>query len=755
MAGNGSSDQGITIYFEGNKVQFDRTIDGMKKELDLLKVSTRSYMKEFKRTGDLSNLYKATKDLYLQSVAARQSVRLWADEVARLRNENEGNNKEYHNALKQWERAKETLANINDKLQKNNDLIDEFIKTEEIRQLNEKFAETADRLNDVGDALTNAGDALKPLSDNAQKFLKNATDQAISFESAFADVRKTVNATDEEFDVLTDDVRQLATEVPTTAQDLAKIMGLAGQMNVPTDQLIDFTRAMVDFGNATNITAEDATQDIAQIYNVIGKGGNFSTLDNLLSTIVELGNNTATTEKDIVEMFTNIAAASSRVGMTEQQMAALAATLSSLNLDKGGASAISKILTTIDMQVATNGKKLEEWASAAKMSVADFKKAWGEDAAGALTAILKGMSETTDEGGSLNQMLDELGVSELRQIDTLSRLVNAQGEYQKNIGLANNAYKEGTALSVEASKRYQTVESRIQILKNSFNEFSMTIGELFLPFINKGIDLLMKFTEWLNNLSADSNTFIAVIMAVSAALSPLLLGIGKIVTLIGGFVKGHLAALIVNVKGLLETVTIFGTTLGNLLIPIGLIIAVLVDLYNTNEGFRTALNDLVAVIGGTLKAALDLIISVFQLLWGIITKVVDIVAKLWNEFKETVWGKIFIQIMTDIINIVKDVINFVQQLIGVLQEAVNWFMRLIGVSNEVASSGVAGMRVGRGEIAPDSGGFGSLNSGGFMSGGITLNASFNVSTNNVTRADVEQWSEWLADGINTRLGEAI
>lgn len=54
-----------------------------------------------------------------------------------------------------------------------------------------------------------------------------------------------------------------------------------------------------------------------------------------------------------------------------------------------------------------------------------------------------------------------------------------------------------------------------------------------------------------------------------------------------------------------------------------------------------------------------------------------------------------------------------------------------------------------------SGGYGSLNSGGYRSGGITLNASFNVNANNVTRADVEQWSGWLVDSINTKLGEAI
>ena len=201
------------------------------------------------------------------------------------------------------------------------------------------------------------GEALKPLSDYAGKGLKTAANSAIDFESAFADVKKTVKTTEDEFTSIRAGLLDLSERVPTTASDLAKIAGLAGQMNVGADDIVWFTKKMVDFGNATNITAEEAVTDIAQIYNVIGKGGNFDTLDNLLSTIVELGNNTATTEKDIVQMFTNIAAGASRVGMTEAQMAALAATLSSLNLDKGGASAISKILTTIDKQVALRNSR--------------------------------------------------------------------------------------------------------------------------------------------------------------------------------------------------------------------------------------------------------------------------------------------------------------------------------------------------------------------------------------------------------------
>lgn len=747
--------EGITIYFEGNTVNFDKSVSGIKKALSLLKSMTSTYMKEYKKTGDINKFAQAVGNLAEEQRVAALSVQAWADKVAALKRENKENTKEYQNAIKQWSIANDRLVKIGIELDKNVELIKEMTSTARIGDWNDKLQKTGDVLLNISDKTEDLGNAFKGLSDKATEKLEEATKKAIAFESAFADVKKTVNATPKEFEELRHEIRELSKEVPTSAEELARIAGLAGQMNVPVNQIIDFTKAMVDFGNSTNITAEQAAQDIAQIYNVIGKGGDFGTLNNLLSTIVELGNNSAATEKDIVEMLTNISASASRVGMTEEQMAALAATLSSLNLDKGGASAISKIMTSIDVAVATNGDNLETWANTADISVEKFKEAWGSDAAGALSMVLQGMADMKGEGENLNLILDELGVSELRQIDTLSRLVNAQGEYSKNLDLANSAYLDGSALIDEANKRYETTESRMKILKNVFADFFLSLGETFLPLINKIIDVGVKIGEWLNNLSPGAKQLMAIVMGIVALISPLLLGLSQITSKLGSFTKGLLPKLLSNSKGLVSVIkSVFQIITKLLHGPLGIIIGILAVLYATNEDIREQINNLVSSIVGLLGPTIELISNIIQILWELLKEVVNIVIEMWKQFRESESGKTFIEIIKQIIEWVQKCVDWIGKLIGWLVDATNWFLNLINVGRDAQSYTIGGSH--RGDYSSNGGAWVGSRSGGFNSGGaITLNANFTVNSNNIGRADVKQWSNWIADDINEALGKKI
>lgn len=742
--------EGITIYFEGNTVNFDKSTDGIKKALDILKKMTSAYMKEYKKTGDINTFAKAVGNLAEEQRVAAMQVQAWADEVARLNREGKTSSDQYKNAIKQWATANDRLVKIGIQLDKNVELVKEMTSSAAIGELNKKLEQTGDVLLDVGDKTEALGNAFKGLSDEAQKGLDYAKDRAIAFESAFADVEKTVNATPDEFRELRTELRELSTVVPTTADDLARIAGLAGQMNVPVDQLIDFTKAMVDFGNSTNISAEQATEDIAQIYNVIGKGGDFSSLNRLLSSIVELGNNSATTERDIVQMFTNIAAGASRVGLTEEQMAALAATLSSLNLDKGGASAISKILTKIDVDLAHGGESMQKWLDISTLGAEEFVRVWKNDPANALLSVLQGVAELEENGENLNLVLEQLDISELRQIDTFSRLVNAQGEYSKNLDLASAAYRDGNALIDEANKRYKTTESRIKILKNVFDNFALSLGETFLPLVNKIVDFGIKIGDILNNLSPGAKQLIAIIMGLVAGVAPLLLGVSALSKRLGGFVKDVLPNLLSGNLGILNVLKPIFQWITKLATgPLGVLIGILATLYLTNEDIRNQINTLVQSLIGLFKPTIELIINIIKIVWAILKEVVNIIIVMWQEFAKSEAGKKFIEIIKQIISWVQTAIDWISKLVGWLVDATNWFLNLLGIASDFNST------VGQG------GGYGGnssavINSGGFASGGaITLNANFTINSNNIGRADVKQWSSWIADDINEALGRKI
>lgn len=711
---------GIDIKLLLDTAMADHNVDKMNKAFRVLKKEVKSLNKELKfDPKNIEVLTQKFNNLKAQEKLALAVLKEYENTRDNLLKQGKFGGDEWNDVITNIEKAETDLYGVQSQISK---------CEEAIAKANDKWGAFEEYVGKVADGVGIIADKLEPLSKASGNFLKGATDGAIEFQDAFADVRKTVDTNEEGFAQISKDLREMATTLPTSASDLAHIAGLAGQMNVPAEQVAEFTKAMVDFGNSTDISAEQATQDIAQIYNVIGRGGDFSNVENLLSAIVELGNNSATTESKIVEMFRNISAGASRVGQTEAQMVALASTLSSLGLDKGGASAISKIMTRIDMAVTQGGEDLSAWAEIAGMSGETFQKAWSQDSANVLLQIVKSMSTMSDEGISMNQILSDLDISEIRQVDTISRLANANEEYAKNLKLANNAYQDGTALSEEASKRYDTVASKIQILKNNLMEFALSIGDILLPYVDWFVQSLHELTDWLNNLSPHTKQLIARVAMVMAVATPLLrivqTGLGALANLRTAlmFIKTILGLLGGGIVDLVTKIATMILSMGNWFYIIGVVVGAVILLYNNCDWFRELVNKIIARIQA-----------------------------LWDKFKQTNWIETLGEKFGWFGEIIGGLIELVKTLVGWFGDLIDKALEFLGLKQSVEES--------TGFIGKLFGGRGNdqIQSGGFSSGGaLTLNANFTVnSSTSVTRQDVRSWSKWLADDINEELGRRM
>ena len=149
----------------------------------------------------------------------------------------------------------------------------------QIKATTDKLARMQSAWTKAGDTLTAFGTKCAAVSTAMDKVGKGMTaalttpvlalgtaaiKASVDFESAFTGVRKTVDATEQEYERLSDAVKKMSTQVASSSGSIAEVMANAGQLGIQNDYLVEFTRTMIDLGNSTDIAASEAATAIAQ-----------------------------------------------------------------------------------------------------------------------------------------------------------------------------------------------------------------------------------------------------------------------------------------------------------------------------------------------------------------------------------------------------------------------------------------------------------------------------------------------------------
>ena len=184
---------------------------------------------------------------------------------------------------------------------------------------------------------------------------------ATGYESAFAGVKKTTDATEAEYEALYQGLLEIAETNPTGFVEAAGIMEMAGQLGVAKEELIGFTEAYIGLQESTNINGEDGAADIARFLNVTEKST--ANIERVGGVIVGLGNNFATTEQEILAMATRMGATADLAGFSSAEILAFSAALSSVGINaEAGGSAAGKLMKKMQLAAEVGGQAQEKIA---------------------------------------------------------------------------------------------------------------------------------------------------------------------------------------------------------------------------------------------------------------------------------------------------------------------------------------------------------------------------------------------------------
>ena len=531
--------------------KFNPTLNGAKNAVKYFQSNVKALDSSLKNNGKNTDLLQAKYKTLGQAIEAQRKV---LDQMKKSFDTLEPGTAKFDKAAAEIERENAKLAAMEGQLR----------NVQQALVAVGKENSFANRINKYGDSFIKSGKKIKTFGEEVSKTGRELTTgltaplvasvglitkAAVDYESAFAGVKKTVDETATvSYKNLSDGIRQMAKELPASAVEIANVAEVAGQLGIKAEDILTFSRTMIDMGESTNLSAEEAATAIAKIANILGltsdEYGRFG------ASVVDLGNNFATTEKDIVEMTNRLAAGGKLAGLTAPEILGLATAMSSVGIEaEAGGTAMTQTLTAIGNAVSLTTKdSADDLALIAKVAGTtseEFQKAWKEKPAEALQAFIKGLNTAREQGANMDAILMKLGMTGIRQGNMLKSLALSSDKMSAAVARSNKAWKENTALTNEANKRYETTESQLKMFKNQVTDLAIEFGGPLLKALRDGlkagkpwIDTLATMAKHFSSMSEEEQRNVLMWVALTAGAGPALTLFGKGIGIVGGLTKG-------------------------------------------------------------------------------------------------------------------------------------------------------------------------------------------------------------------------
>lgn len=498
------------------------------------------------------------------------------------------------------------------------------------------FGRSIQSVNKYKDSIRNVGSTMRSVGSTSMLYMTMpavagmgiAIKSSVDWEQALAGVAKTTNMSGSELNKMGNEITKMSNTMPFAATEIAGVAEAAGQLGIKKQDITSFTRTMMNLGVATNLTADEAATEFARFANAANMP--IKDVDRLGSTVVALGNSTATTEKEIVEMAQRLAGAGAQAGFSSDEIMSVSAAMSSVGIEaEAGGTAMTQIWNKMTKAVAEGGDTLDSFAKTAGVSGKEFAQIWENNPSKALSMFVKGLGETEGGAKGVLKALDDVGIKGIREADTIRRMANNHQVLDKALKTGSEGWKENSALTNEANVRYETMGSKLKMLKNTFINFARTIGDAVAPIVSFLADKLTGLFEHLQGTSNATKIAIAAFTLLGVAIPPLIVatgvlahsivGISEAMTLLnatkGGakffsLFNGGIKGVLPNIAQLLTKIPLIGGLMTALTGPVGIAVAAIAGIgaafvvaYKKSETFRNIVN---AVINPVKNAFIGL-----------------------------------------------------------------------------------------------------------------------------------------------------
>lgn len=411
-------------------------------------------------------------------------------------------------------------------------------------------------------ALYDVAAAYQQVQQIATAALKAMIGTASEYERSFVNVARTTDFVSVKIGEAAESMKysltELATQIPVSFAGITEIATIGNQLGIAQGELVNFTKTVAQFSTVTGISVEQTALSFGRIGELLNiEDGILPGEDayaKLGSAIAFAGVNAVATETQIVSVTKEIATTAKMAKFSTPEVVGLATALSSVGIAPEAArGSIIRTFALINEAVGAGGDKLKAYADVAKLSAEDFAKSWSTNGEEAFDAFLSGLQGMSDSGENLDTVLRNLGIKNVRDIQTIQKLGDNYKVYSDAIDDANKGFEEGAFLSAAYAQVQETVAAKLQIIQNQWNNFLASTGDASFPGIKFLLDIISQVIDRLNAFARNPFGKVVIITTtVVLALAAAIAAVNAVVNLAKASMMAYTTAMQLNAVSQVE-----------------------------------------------------------------------------------------------------------------------------------------------------------------------------------------------------------
>lgn len=546
--------KGITIEIGGNTKGLQSAISDANAETRKLTKELKTVEKALKLDPGNTDLLRQKQQLLAESIA-ETSKKLEAlkemQKQAKEQGDKDGVGDEQYRKLQR--EIAYTEKSLKDLTKESKEFGSVF--TQKLEQVGHKLEETGEKIKSAGTKMSKVSTAIIGTG-------VAATKMASDFEDSIAKVSTLADTSQVSMGELKDGIKDISRETGIAATEISGSVYDALSSGVETANVLDYVKSNVLLTKAgfTDMgTAVDVTTTVMNAYGE--KAFEVSQIGDMLVKTQDLGKISV---DELGKNMGRVIPTASSLGVNLDQLGASYAILTAKGQNANIATTnLNSLLGELGKTGSKSDEALRSVAGKSFKELIDSGKTVGD-----VLAILDQHAKDTDVS------LSDLFGSTTAKSAALTLLSDGVDAFNESVDEMNSS--AGTM-----EENYEKLLTPSEKLANALNDLKLNLldlGEAGLPIIEMVAEKIKEWSEKFRELDDNTKNTILTIVAIVAAVGPVLIVVGQVVSAVG--------SLMTVIKPMATAIGALASPVGMIVIALGTFVAVLVTLYKTNDEFK-------------------------------------------------------------------------------------------------------------------------------------------------------------------------